>query len=442
MPPVRPRTRRRRQFVRWIIVGFIGIVIFSAFLLRVVPDSETNRRLEEIRAAGLPTNLHELSLWQPQVPDSSNAALLVIQAANQRVEPTAALDNYFPVPSPRGDLGGAKMLLQTHIEKNKGALELLHKAVALPSSRYTLNLSNTYAVQHLAQIKALTMLLKFESVHHHHRGASDLAFRSLTNAFALARTLRHEPGLIAELVRIACVAITLNNLEEFLSVQNYSMDQLAALSKILELAEADGNAGAFQAIVTERAILLSYFDLSTSRFINSFNPDGLPLNFTENLRITAYRLFSIRERDRRLFLEMMDRFSQAFTNDYPDALNLADEIDRDLDRRLTKGLARFAIVSPVLHSMHNIAGKEAALLTRIRCAQTAIAIERFRLDQNRALPETLDRLVPTYLAVLPRDPAEGQPLEFNKLTAGYQISSPAAARKLKNSRSCVFSVSE
>jgi hypothetical protein len=119
---------------------------------------------------------------------------------------------------------------------------------------------------------------------------------------------------------------------------------------------------------------------------------------------------------------------------------LTGEIDREIDSRLATGFGRFVIVSRLLHSMHSIVGKEAALLTRLRCARTALAIENYRLAHNGILPKHLNQLITTYLPELSRDPAEGEPLQFEPMKSGYQISSPAAAARLKNSRSAKFSV--
>ena len=58
---------------------------------------------------------------------------------------------------------------------------------------------------------------------------------------------------------------------------------------------------------------------------------------------------------------------------------------------------------------------------RVRTAQTAIAIERFRRAHNRELPSDLNGLVPTYLASVPGDPFDGQPLRFKRLTHGYVV---------------------
>lgn len=51
---------------------------------------------------------------------------------------------------------------------------------------------------------------------------------------------------------------------------------------------------------------------------------------------------------------------------------------------------------------------------------SGLAIERHRLSNGRA-PDGLNKLVPTYLDTVPRDPFDGQPLRYKKLVKGYVV---------------------
>ena len=59
-------------------------------------------------------------------------------------------------------------------------------------------------------------------------------------------------------------------------------------------------------------------------------------------------------------------------------------------------------------------------LARSRAMQTAFAIERFRLVENR-LPSSLDILVPTYLNAIPDDPFNASPLKYRVRQSGYVV---------------------
>jgi len=86
-----------------------------------------------------------------------------------------------------------------------------------------------------------------------------------------------------------------------------------------------------------------------------------------------------------------------------------------------------AILSPAFGTSF---GKSAEITARIRSAQVALAVERYRLQHANALPGALTDLVPEFLNAIPADPFDGQPLRFKPLPAkGYVIYSVGKDRK-------------
>jgi hypothetical protein len=64
----------------------------------------------------------------------------------------------------------------------------------------------------------------------------------------------------------------------------------------------------------------------------------------------------------------------------------------------------------------------------MRVAETALAVERFRAARG-ALPNSLEQLAPGYLAAVPPDPYDSQPLRYKKLPRGFVVYSIGADRK-------------
>ena len=74
------------------------------------------------------------------------------------------------------------------------------------------------------------------------------------------------------------------------------------------------------------------------------------------------------------------------------------------------------LVSP--HSrVHRVVTRK---LAKLQCARTALAVERYRLANGR-LPDTLQELVPDFLASAPHDPFDGQQLRYRRLASGYVV---------------------
>ena len=82
----------------------------------------------------------------------------------------------------------------------------------------------------------------------------------------------------------------------------------------------------------------------------------------------------------------------------------------------------------MLPALRNVARKFTALEARRRAALTAIAVERYRLENQNRLPKGLDELIPRYMEQLPTDPFDGKPLRFRSLEKGFVVYSVGADR--------------
>ena len=59
-------------------------------------------------------------------------------------------------------------------------------------------------------------------------------------------------------------------------------------------------------------------------------------------------------------------------------------------------------------------------LANLRCAATGIAVERFRMANNR-WPNTLDELVPKFIERVETDPYTAEPLLYKKFADGVAV---------------------
>ena len=60
-------------------------------------------------------------------------------------------------------------------------------------------------------------------------------------------------------------------------------------------------------------------------------------------------------------------------------------------------------------------------------SELAFAIEAYRL-KHRVFPETLEQLVPAYLEAIPRDRANGEPLDYQTTARGYTLHAPGVTQ--------------
>jgi hypothetical protein len=438
---------KQRRPGRWFlgcILGLAGLVVAAVILLRLTAGSRGQNQILALKEAGLPTSSAELDKWYPYPSPSNNAALLIEEAIALHVAPGEFFANNSP-PTPGQPLDSEwKEAIAEHLAQNREALEKVYAAASLTESRYSINLNlgaNTL-LPHLAQIKALTQMLRYESMLNSAKGNPDGAARSIMTSFALARTLRPEPILISELVRIACVAITVDSLERLLSEHALNTNQLAAFSRELEQAEKDGRKSVYRALVGERAGALPYFDSLLSASQLQSNPSSKPPAPIYVIASGTYRLLGFNDRDLRLYLGAMGQFTSAATNDYPEMLRLSDEVEKDILQRTSHGFGRYAVITKIMiPAVSKAFAKEAALATRLRCARIAMGVEEYRQAHSGSLPGNLESLVPQFLPKAIGDPVVGKPFEFQRRKpTGYVITSPSAEKVLKNQRTATFSV--
>jgi type II secretory pathway pseudopilin PulG len=121
-------------------------------------------------------------------------------------------------------------------------------------------------------------------------------------------------------------------------------------------------------------------------------------------------------RDRNFFLGAMATNIAAAELPYPQRLEAG---------RRAGGLVppnRFYIISSMLlPALSKAVERDADETAQIRAAETGLAIQRYRLAHQGALPDTLADLVPSFIAAVPLDPYDGQPLRFKRLVKGYVV---------------------
>lgn len=392
-------------------------------------------QIEAIRAAGLPVSPNELNKWYEAVPDAENQALLILEAARSRTG-LELTERYFARSSEDAPLDPEmNRTLRNYLTANERTLALLHRAAQLTRGRYPVDLSEGTETRlpHLVEIKRLARLLRAEVIQESHTDDLEGAVRSLDAGMALASSLRDEPLLISNLVRMFCVMQALDGMERVASEHQMTERELVLLANRLEEAEADGLRGLFRGLVGDRVMGMTSFESpfsETRRIRGSVSFPDVGSGASEMLAVHAYRASGVRERDLTIYLETMNGFIQSVREPFPDALSRFEQTGADMSFRFSQGVNRFVpLISRGLLVPMELAGlKEANFCVRLRCEQVAIAIERFRLEHDGALPDSLAQLAPRYLKKIPIAPFDGSDLKYERLAGkGYRVFSPAAA---------------
>jgi hypothetical protein len=362
--------------------------------------SQSTAKMEAIRQAGYPVTLAELDAWYAEPPAGENGAAAFQQAF-------AAL-----VPGSSGALISPK--------DNSKALQLLHQAATGKKCRYPVNLHQgiVATMPYLAKAKSSAQLLEQAAKAQAAGGRMDLAAQSITDAWLLARTLEDEPMLISQYLRIASEILAQRALTEVLSRKALSEAQLASVAAAL--GESDGMEGIRRAVAGERALCIGFFELPPEKQAKVFAAsDNAPKNFSAEV----YRKSPAYEADLNFYLDCAEELLAATAMPFPKGLEAASQSADKASEAKSKGLQITAMMLPALPSALERAGEAVA---NRRVTRAGLAVERYRLAHQNALPETLEQLVPQYLPGVPTDPFDGRPLKYNKESpTGYVIYSIA-----------------
>lgn len=333
--------------------------------------------------------------------------------------------NYFPIAAdPQSP--GADILLA--LSRNEATLQQLRDAARRPQARFWVNYDDGFAalLPHLAKMKGCAQYLRLHSAAALAEQKPDLALDDLRLAFRMNEAVRNEPFLISHLVRLAMTQIDLLPVWDGLADRCWSDAQLAALDQ--ELARADFLADFQRAMDCERACTIWAMEVfqrtrDANFFVDAAPPT--PEDFPTAVQQAAGKIL--------LGLIPKGWFDQnkaTLARLNVEFLRATVTVDGQLVSPTHTRQATAAIEAACNHrtpynwfagmllpALGKAAKKFAFGQNAVNLARVAIALERHRLAHG-SYPESLDALAPTYLAKLPHDLINGQPLKYRREANG------------------------
>jgi len=340
----------------------------------------------------------------------------------------ATKTNLFPLPaqpqSPAEDVLVA-------LSKYDSVIEELREASRLPGSRFPLNYDSespsAILLPHLAALKKCSQTLQLRSLAELQNGQPEKALADVKLALQLTDKIHTEPFLISHLVRIAMLQIMLQPIWEGLADHRWSEEQLVALDA--ELAKLDFLADYKLSMRGEMGCQGGEVDRlrhhpEQMQDLGGMSDGGggvmnqlLPGKIAARLIPTGW-LYQNQFRCARMmvdyYLPLVDvnqgTFSPALAR-RGDAAVMAE----------IKTASPFNLLERLMLSgLGNGAKRFAYAQSSVNLARTAIALERYRLAHG-AYPESLDALAPQFIAKLPHDIINGQPLHYRRTSDGQFV---------------------
>jgi len=401
------------MITRWIV---LIIVIFALLcwniLSRFSNKRQYSRRISELASQGFPVSLDDLKKTYILPEGVENAADVYMQAFASYQKPDERQEKYFSSKGhytfPENTPHDFVETMSAFLEKNRKTCELLDQAGVIENCLWPRTINEPYFYNgYYSEIKDAVRLLKVRNLYLAERKRSDELFDSFRTMIALNQTLKKQAFLIDHLVGLALKNLTSESLNEALNRISFTDQQLAYLQN--EFEEFQGVDDLCDAFVIDRICAIEFWNLSyreqSTAVVNPPSPIFRFLNFISG---------QIAE-DEKLSLDHLERYIEASKLRLHDRPIAFRAIEREIDNLPflsvhTQRSVNFAAVNNI----------DLRVLGSLRCAETALAIERYRL-RYQSLPQSLEQLVPEFMADLPREPFDNEVLRYIRHDIGYTV---------------------
>lgn len=408
-----PKKHRRLRFSYvLIILLFVGAGAFTLFRLRL--RSNLQARIDAIRAAGYPVTSTELNELYKIPGDVENAAHTIMNAFSHHRYPGRKESESLPIvglselPARTEPLAEeTKILAAKYIADNVQALEMLHAGAEMKYCCYPVDFR--YQMYYLAKLRRAVKLLELDAILHAENDNSQLAVRSVMSGFGIARFLAKDPAFVSQIVRFACQAVSVSSLEQVINRTELTDEQLVRLSQAV--ADAQDFSDMPRAFIGERCAAISTLKDPASI---DFEPIGR--NRPPGVVLELYKDLGLADMDAIICLDLM--------SDCVESVRLPLHRRQEVAAAIKVKLKSMSKIHILLHELmsgfSNLITIDLTILPRLRSAQVALAVERYRIATGK-LPDTLVELVPVYLEAVPSDPFDGYELRYKKLETGFVV---------------------
>jgi hypothetical protein len=417
--------KKTLKVTAFVVVALITLIALLCVEETVRGKAAWERHLRELEAKG--DTLDILKLVPPPVADAQNMAAAPIfaelmTATNQdQTRLVSTLKKVLPKDLPSADwrLTGAGLdMAKLHaafsnknilvaLQPAEAVLKEVEEAAARPQCRFPIQYEKGFAclLPHLSGMRHLARTLQVRALAELEAGQIEAAFHDVRLILRLARATDDEPMLISLLVHAAYLNIVLPTVQDGLTAHRWNEAQLRSLQE--EFAAIDLLRQLESALHSERCKAKWCLDtlLTDPELLSKLGGEDNRLWF---LIPSGFIYFNCLNVDLFYQEHMLDCVESRSGRIYPARAAAIDVACENIERHRNPYRVLEALLIPAVSS---ILVKIGVAQTMTQSATLACALERYRLA-NGKLPEKLDALVPQFIAELPRDVIDGQPLRY------------------------------
>ena len=412
-------------------------------------------KIDEIRKQGYPVTFAKLNNWYSEPPPSNNAADEYLHAfgqcnnswgTNSLSKSELAITNVWPywegqawmrqhllpvigmvrLPSSSPPLPQElRNLLDAYLSDHHTLLVSLHKSSNIRNCRYPVDFRQWFSDKndHLTGLRRCGELLQLEVIYHVENADTKSTVDSFAALGALGNSLKDDPRDLSLLVHARMEEQAVSALQRAVNRVGFSQAQLAELDAVF--GELERNDMLRRAIIGHRCMANEAYRTDPWIVLTVItNLGGTPRRShrsdTPFSRIfdTLLRVSGLQDIDWLTYLRVTQENLAAAQLPFPQRLEQIKEPRAGIMYGLSHFFSRI-----LLNEQSWMARRDAKAVSSIRCAQSALAIERYRLATGK-LPSLANEVSNSVFAS--SDPFTGHALRYKKLAKGYVVYSVGA----------------
>ena len=397
----RPKGTWRR---RMLVVAIATILLL--LLVRAVVDTWASSRIKVVvtRLEQQNGSLDLRTLSVPPVPEGENRA--------RAIRAAAALINYAPLTSwseyqnsfsafmkqqPPAPMPAD---LRAFVETNRATLRVAADARSRPQSNWEADYASESNVPRLLEVRTLSNTIYLAALRDLEVARPDDAAQSIASGLAMAASLRQEPWLIVQLIRMAV------SVQHFEAVQRLLMHSEPSAASLGELAKWLGENRVPDPI---HLGIVSELKLIHSKLPELDRAEGLAEMMITGAQPSSFggRPFNWLGRPwiRLAWIECLEQMGQLL------------EVQTGPRPRPAPRPNRHPVFCPGLERAMDSGDH---FNSGLGLTELAVALRRFRIERGQ-YPDALSSLVPTYMASMPIDALTGKAPVYSRQGAGFRL---------------------
>jgi len=395
-----------------LLLGVMGLVLYRGYSIKQLEAAS-----EEVDQQDPQWTWEDLQARRPEVPEKENAALVVLAVAQQvgddwpGQESPLRLIAALPADQPLGDAQEAE--LRAELEKQPAALAAARQLERFTTGRYPLPAGPPpldrprpwLAARPVGRLLALDAALRTQD---QDADAALLACRALLRT---AGAVGDEPDPAAQMLRCALRHQACRSIARVLAQGGKAGDDALALTQ--RLLEDEAAAPVLAAALRGQRALAHE---SLAQGVPDADAGSAPEGGWQRWLKTGWHNDN-RARNLRMLTEAV-LLAQLPVEQQP--ARFADWDQRSRQAAADDSLHRHALAAATWPAAVNLAQGWHHNVAELRCAAVLLALERCRLATGQ-WPATLNELTTKYLAAVPLDPYDGQPLRYRVENGGATV---------------------